>query len=339
MAGRARSGEPSLRDVAELANVSLATASKAMNGRADVAEPTRRRVLDAAESLGFRASDRPGVRRAAPRTIGLLSADLGGRFARRVAEGARAALGDGRLTVLSCHTEADSDLERQHVDALLDRRLDGLIVVAGRTDPRPPLRLTVPIPVVYVYGPSQDHRDFSLVPDDVAGGRTAADHLMAAGRSSIAHITGNPDSTAARERACGVRSALQAAGLRLVGGVMAADWSERWGREASAKLIARHPDVDAIACGSDPIARGALDSLRDLGRRVPEDVAVIGYDNWEALSADSQPRLTTVDPDLERFGAEAATRLIAAGEPGDSPSGSHRLPPRLVIRDSTVAAE
>ena len=76
---------------------------------------------------------------------------------------------------------------------------------------------------------------------------------------------------------------------------MFSEWSESWGRDAAAMLLDRHPDVDAIACGSAQIARGVLDTLRDLGRRVPEDVAVIGYDNWEVLTTNARPELTSID--------------------------------------------
>jgi DNA-binding LacI/PurR family transcriptional regulator len=124
----------------------------------------------------------------------------------------------------------------------------------------------------------------------------------------------------------GVRAALSAAGLELQGEVMYSEWSERWGRDAAALLMAQHPDVDAIACGSDQIARGVLDTLRDLDRRVPEDVAVTGYDNWEALTTHSRPELTSIDANLQQLGREAARSLFQAmGSTANKPR--NRTPP------------
>ena len=154
----------------------------------------------------------------------------------------------------------------------------------------------------------------------------------------MAHITGDPTYAAAQDRIRGVRSALAAAGLELCGEVMVSEWSERWGRDAAAVLLAQHPDVDAIACGSDQIARGVLDTLRDLGRRVPEDVAVIGYDNWEVLTTNARPELTSIDANLQHLGREAARRLFRAMDSNQArPGGVEHLPVRLVIRGSTIA--
>jgi hypothetical protein len=114
-------------------------------------------------------------------------------------------------------------------------------------------------------------------------------------------------------------------------------FAERWGRDAAALLLAQHPDVDAIACGSDQIARGVLDTLRDLDRRVPEEVAVIGYDNWEALTTNSRPELTSIDANLQQLGREAARSLFQAmGSTANKPHGIEHLPVRLIIRGSTI---
>ena len=125
-------------------------------------------------------------------------------------------------------------------------------------------------------------------------------------------------------------------GLELVGKeVYYGAWNEGWGRSAARALLSQHPDVDAIACGSDEIARGALDSLRDAGRSVPEDVSVIGHDNWEILAAHCRPPLSTIDMNLELVGREAAQLLFAAMEGNTSP-GTHTIPTSLIPRESTA---
>jgi LacI family transcriptional regulator len=328
-----------LSEVARIAGVSLPTASKAMNGRGDVSASTRKRVLEAADRLGFTPNQLArSLLAGRTGTVGLLTSDLEGRFVIPILMGAEDAFGAGQVSVFLCDARGDHIREQHHLKALLNRRVDGIIVVGRQTDPRPSLGQALPVPVVYAYAPSEDPSDLSLTPDNEAGGRLMVEHLIACGRTRIAHISGDPGYAAAQDRIRGVDQALAAAGLERWGDVMVSEWSERWGRDAAAVLLAQHPDVDAIACGSDQIARGVLDTLRDLGRRVPEDVAVIGYDNWEVLTTNARPELTSIDANLQHLGREAARRLFSAMDASQvRPNGVEHLPVRLVIRGSTIA--
>ena len=130
-------------------------------------------------------------------------------------------------------------------------------------------------------------------------------------------------------------AAVAAAGAALVAPPLHGEWSERWGRTAAEILLRRHPDVDAVTCGSDQIARGVCDGLRDAGRRVPDDVAVVGFDDWDVIALASRPPLTTVALGLEALGRRAGELLLdaVAGRPS---AGTTTLPTRLVVRDSTV---
>jgi LacI family transcriptional regulator len=326
-----------LNDVAERACVSVATASKALNGRKDVAALTRARVLEAANALGFSPNLMArGLLGGRTGTVGLLTGDLEGRFVIPILAGAEDAFA-GQLNVFLCDARGDAIREQHHLKALLSRRVDGIIVVGRQTDPRPSLGQELPVPVVYVYAPSDDPRDLSLTPDNRAGGRQAVEHLIACGRVRIAHISGDPSYAAARDRLAGARAALAEAGLELVGDPLFSTWSEGWGRDAAAMLFQRHRDIDAVFCGSDQIARGVLDSARDLGHRVPDDLAVIGYDNWEVLATNSRPELTSIDANLEQLGREAARTIFEAIDGDDIGQGVRFLPVRLVIRGSTIA--
>ncbi|MDR0283589.1 MAG: LacI family transcriptional regulator [Propionibacteriaceae bacterium] len=327
-----------LSDVAKRAHVSLATASKALNGRDDVAEATRARVLAVADEIGFvpnalarsLLAGRSG-------TVGLMTSDLVGRFVLPILMGAEDAFGAGQVNVFLCDARGDAIREQHHLRALLNRRVDGIIVVGRQTDPRPSLGGGLPVPVVYAYAPSDDPADVSLTPDNVAGGRLAINHLLACGRTKIGLINGDPAYAAAHDRTTGALEALAAAGLPLVGQPLYSEWTEHWGRDAAAVLLANHPEIDAIMCGSDQLARGVLDTARDLGRRVPEDIAVIGYDNWDVLTTNSRPELTSIDPNLQELGREAARRVFQAiDDAGARRSGTTYLPVRLMIRGSTV---
>nr|WP_315268122.1 LacI family DNA-binding transcriptional regulator [Microbacterium lemovicicum] len=327
-----------LNDVARRAGVSIATASKALNGRDDVAAATRARVLAAAQELSFTPNEMArGLLAGRTGTVGLLTSDLEGRFMLPILMGAEDAFGAGQINVFLCDARGDAIREQHHLKALLSRRVDGIIVVGRQTDPRPSLGQDLPVPVVYAYAPSDDERDLSLTPDNYAGGRMAVEHLIACGRTRIAHVSGDPSYAAAQDRLAGARSALSAAGLELVGDPMFSEWSEHWGRDSSAMLLARHPEIDAIFCGSDQLARGVLDTARDLGRHVPDDLAVMGYDNWELLATNSRPQLTSIDANLQQLGRHAAQRVFDAIDGVDVGEGVHHLPVRLVIRGSTIA--
>ncbi|MEU4478019.1 LacI family DNA-binding transcriptional regulator [Micromonospora sp. NPDC023966] len=329
-----------LTEVARLAGVSVATASKALNGRSQVAARTRARVLQAAEQLSFVPNTlAQGLLVGRTGTVGLLTSDLQGRFVIPILMGAEDAFGAGRVNVFLCDARGDTIREQHQLKALLSRRVDGLIVVGSRTDSRPSVGHDLPVPVVYVYAPSDDPEDLSLVPDNVAAGRLAVEHLISCGRSRIAHVTGDPSYAAAQDRVTGALAALDAAGLELVGEVMYSEWSERWGRDATAVLLERYPDIDAVLCGSDQIARGALDTARDQGRKVPGDIAVIGFDNWDEMVTNSRPELTSIDPNLQLLGRSAAQRVFAALDGEELGKGVHTQAPRLVIRGSTVARQ
>jgi len=326
-----------LSDVAKAAGVSLSTASKALNGRDEVSSITRQRVVDAAKKMSFTPSQvARSLLAGRTGTVGLLTSDLEGRFVIPILMGAEDAFGAGEVNVFLCDARGDAIREQYHLRALLNRRVDGIIVVGSQTDPRPSLGHDLPVPVVYAYAPSEDPTDLSLTPDNEAGGRAAIEHLVSVGRSRIAHVTGDPSYAAARDRVAGSLAAIRAAGLEPVGDVMFSNWSEAWGRDATAALLARHPDVDGIVCGSDQIARGALDTLRDLGRRVPEDVAIVGFDNWEILAANARPELTSIDANLQELGRTAALRVFDAIAGRDVGEGTTRLPVKLVIRGSTI---
>ena len=312
--GRARN--PTLRDVAALSGVSIATASKALNNRQQVHPDTRARVLEAARQIQFRPNPlAQGLLAGQTGTVGMLTDDLIGRFSIPILTGAEDAFGTGRMSVFLCDARGDAIRMQYHLQALLSRQVDGLIVLAAGTDPRPSLGRDLPVPVIYVYGPSEDPADLSLVPANVGAGVLAAQHLITTGRRRIAHITG--------ER--GV----------VAGDAVYGSWSESWGRTATLALLDQHPDLDGIICGNDQIARGALDILREKRITVPTDVAVMGFDNWETLTTESRPQLTSVDMNLEELGRRAAQRLFAAID-GDIQSGVQSLPCRLVVRASTA---
>jgi LacI family transcriptional regulator len=325
-----------LSDVARHAGVSIATASKALNGRDQVRASTRERVVASAQELNFTPNPfAKALNETRTGTIGMLSSDLDNRFVLPVLLGAEDAFGAGATSVLLCDARGDAVREQHHLRTLLARRVDGIVILGRTTNPRPSITKGIPVPVVYAYAPSDAPTDTSFTPDNFEAGRLAVEHLVERGRRKIALINGEPSYTAATDRAAGAQAAIEAYGLTLEGGAgLYGQWSESWGRQCTATLLDAGLTFDGIVAGSDQIARGALDQMREAGLRVPEDVALIGMDNWDILAESARPPLSSVDMQLQELGRKAAQALAAAID-GSIEPGVNRLPVRVAPREST----
>lgn len=334
MAGRVR-----LADVATGAGVSLATASKALNGRSGVNDATRARVREVASRMGFAPNSlAKGLADGRTGTVGLLTNDLGGRWALPILVGAEDAFAAGEMSVILTDAREDAIRERHNLRTLLQRRVDGLIVVGSQTESRPSLGKDLGIPVVYAYTPSSDPTDTSLVPDNFGGAHMVIDHLVAMGRRRIATVAGDRSFLASRDREDGARAALAHHGLEPVNrSPMYGDWSERWGRDATLALLHAEGSIDALMCHNDQLARGAIAALASHGLRVPGDVAVAGFDDWDVVIEGTEPPLTSVNMNVAALGHRAARHLFGAWEGSMSP-GTERMPCQLVVRASTGAA-
>lgn len=338
IAGRRGRGGPTIRDVAEAAGVSIGTVSKALNGQGRLREETRAHVRDTALKLGFRPNDlAQALHRGKSLTVGMISSDSFGRFTIPIMEGLEACLADQGISVFMCNAADDPAREQQHIDQLLGKRVDGLVFTARRADYRPKTDVaSLGVPTLFVYAQSDDPNALCLVPDDKQGARLAVAHLVRLGRQRIAHVTGPERFEAVRLRRAGYGEALAAAGLGY-SAVRNGPWSEEWGHNAVADLFSDPANApDAIFCGSDLIARGVIDELRERGIKVPAEVAVVGFDNWELMVTATRPKLTSIDMNLEELGRQAGLRLMAMIK-GEQAAGMVRLPCTLVVRDSCGA--
>jgi LacI family transcriptional regulator len=333
--GRAGGRRPvTLRDVAEAAGVSLATASKALNDRGRMMVETRERVRATASRLGFRPNGlAQSLLRHRSFTVGLLTNDTYGRFSLPVMAGISDALVDSGVSVFLCNVEDDPRLAQLHVDAMLEKRVDGIIATGKRLDRRLPTDLTgLGVPVIYVFTEPAPG-SIAFVSDDAGGARLAVEHFVRLGRRRIAHVTGPATFAVVHQRADAYRAVLSENGL-CEPRVLAGRWSEAWGIEATAILFDGDDPPDAVFCGNDQIARGVIDALRERGIRVPDDVGVVGFDNWEIVAAASRPPLTTVDMNLSSLGREAGMTLLSLVDGKAVEPGIRKLPCRLAVRQS-----
>ncbi|GAA2415765.1 LacI family DNA-binding transcriptional regulator [Streptomyces glaucosporus] len=325
-----------IADVARTAGVSKSTVSRVLNAKGEVDAGTAERVREVIARLGYVPSSRAvGLARGSSRTVGMLAPSLAWPWMAEVLQGAVDAVeaaGYG-LLLFTCNRGRESmALFAEQVSA---RAFDGLLVV----EPEDGIGAVVPLrraglPVVLVDDRAR-HLSFpSVTTTNGLGGELAARHLLALDRRAPLVITGPPRFGCVRERLEGFVRAFEAHGpghdpRRTAEG----DFTERSGEEAVEKALADGLDIDAVFAHNDLSAAGALRALRAAGRRVPEDVAVIGFDDIP-FAAFTDPPLTTVRQPLREVGEAAANLLLALVGGGPPPGSPVVLPTELVVRDS-----
>lgn len=338
---RSPTGHPTLEDVAARAGVSRATASRVVNGAARVAESTRRAVEAAVDELGY--SPHQAARSlAASRndTVALVVTEPSGQvfgdpYFGRVVRGVAAELGPTRYQLVLLMVQGDDD--RARVERHLVRgNADGVLLVSTRADdPLPGLLAAAGVPCVLAGRPPQGVPVGYVDADNVGGAGQAVTHLLGCGRKVVATVAGPGDMAAGADRLVGWRKALADAGRPSPDDLVAeAPFTRAGGEQATHKLLARRPDIDGLFVASDLMALGALDALRRAGRRVPEDVAVVGFDDSE-LARESRPPLTTVRQPVEGLGRELARALLTQLGDRDALPATVVLGTELVIRASS----
>jgi LacI family transcriptional regulator len=323
-------------DVARRAGVAPGTVSKALSGQGQLRTETRDRVLEAARELGYQPNHlAKSLQTGRSYVVGVLTTDSIGRFTIPILTGAEDVLGAGQMSIMLCESRGDPVRERHYLQNLLSRRVDGIIVTGRSSDARPSIGRDLGIPVVYALTRSVDPDDVSVLHDDAQGARDAVRHLVETGRRRIAIVSGPPGHSATDNRRAGANEELARHGLDAVDIPMIGAWSEEWGREAAALLARVDPPVDGVFCMSDQIARGVSDGLREGGIAVPDQVGIVGMDNWDVMVSSARPPLTTIDLQLSRLGHLAASLLVAMieGEPVDP--GVRLVESTLVMRRST----
>jgi LacI family transcriptional regulator len=326
-----------IRDVAERAQVSVASVSRVLNGSDAITETTRQRVLDAVEHLRY--VPHVGARSLSTSrtdTIGVILPDLFGEFFSELIRGMDlAARAHGKhLIVSSSHGDTEETLAALRS---MRGRVDGMIVlsphvraanlaadVAGRT------------PVVLMNGGVDETGRPSISIDNHGGAVTAVEHLIATGRRRIAHIRGAQGNLEAEVRAEGYASALVDQDPIIVQG----DFSQASGHRAATALLALTERPDAVFAANDMMAVGALLAFQEAGVRCPEDIAVVGFDDVP-IAALMRPALTTLRVNIAEMGRRGVERLIGLARTGsgaDPDTACEIVRPLLVARQSTAAA-
>ncbi|WP_344949174.1 LacI family DNA-binding transcriptional regulator [Actinomadura miaoliensis] len=340
--------QSSIREVARRAGVSVGTVSNVLNRPDLVAEATRDRVRAAIEELGFVRNEsarrlRQGGRRAdggppgpRPRPFGVVVEDLTNPYATDVARGAEQALNAAGHDALWLTNDHSADKERRCLELLEQQRAAGVLITPVGLGPAGIVRLRAAGMTVVLL----DHAGpgvCSVRVDHVAGGAVAAAHLLGLGRERLAFVTGDPHPQPCQERLDGAARALARAGHEPAVTLTQASLSPKEGGAAARRLLALDSVPTGVFCANDLLAVGLVNELVRQGVRVPEDVAVIGYDDIELAATAAVPLTTIRQPRHELGRAAAELALTEAAEAAEGPGHQHRqivLTPELVVRES-----
>jgi LacI family transcriptional regulator len=321
--------QATIRDVARRAELSVATVSRALNGSENVSEQARERIAAAVGELGY--VPHAGARSlslARTNAIGVVLPDLHGEFFSEIMRGMdREASRRGYLLLLS-NFHSGSEQAATALRAMRGR-VDGLIVMAphlGTAELAAALPGAVPSILINTRDGPQHHAAIHV--DNRAGVRAVVDHLASIGRKRIVHIAGPPKNMDAQERAEAFHGAIAHHGLRCE--LTVGDFEKESGQAAIADLLARGADFDAVFAANDNMALGAIEALHRAGKRIPDDVAVAGFDD---IPLAAHLGITTVRVRIAEIGERAVTRLL--DELKDRSGGDELHAPELIVRSST----
>jgi LacI family transcriptional regulator len=324
-----------IKDVAKRAGVSIGTVSNVVNRPHVVAAATRNRVLSVIEELGYvRDESARQLRAGRSRIMGLLVLDLGNPFFVDVARGAEQAAHAEGLNIITCNSGQRSDLEASYLAMFAEQRVRGVLLSPVGTSGEA-LRAfrRNGTPYVFVDRKAPTSEASSVAVDDIAGGALAARHLLETGHRRIAFVNGPTILAQCRDREQGLRTALAGSAAELTV-LEAIGLDVASGRDAGARLLGTIPRPTAVFCANDLLALGLLQAMVGAGVRVPDEMAIVGYDDIEFAGAAAVP-LTSVRQPAQRLGRTAAELLLAETADTTIDHQAVVFTPELVVREST----
>jgi LacI family transcriptional regulator len=325
-----------IADVAQEASVSMMTVSRVINHKDGVSETTAQRIWEIINRLGYRPSGLArGLASNKTRTLGLVVPDIGNPFFSDIALGLEHSAYIHAYNVFLCNTDEDPQREADVLQSLEEKRVDGLVICSSRLDDATLVENLSRFPaVVLVNRDLPDQVGLSVMIDDQYGARSALRHLIDTGHQAIGFLAGPKSSASGRKRLAGYRETLQGAGLDPEPGwVQHCSPNAEHAREAAALLLGNHPELTALFCYNDLVAVGALKAAASQGRKVPQDLALVGFDDI-LLAEMVVPALTTCRVPRYDLGVHALDLLLAQMNSCAEDCANILVQPELIVRQS-----
>jgi DNA-binding LacI/PurR family transcriptional regulator len=328
-----------IKDVAAHAAVSVATVSAVINGNKYVSPELEQRVRASIAALGYeRNSFAQGLKTQTSHTIGLIVSDIANPFFTSMVRGVEDVANAHHYALILGNTDENLDKERSYIRLLESKRADGLIIAATAGSHKY-LQAAQHLPLVSIDRSLFEQGIDSVLVDNVAGARAAIEHLIVLGHRRIGVVTGIPGITSTEERLAGYKQALAAHGIPLDPAlIVVADSRVGGGERGTMQLLTQQSArPTALFLMNGLMVIGALRAITRAGLRCPQDIALVGFDEFEWSSV-MQPPLTTVRQPIYEIGQRAAQLLFERLQKRDKEPSEVRLHPQLIVRESCGAA-
>jgi LacI family transcriptional regulator len=324
-----------LKDIAEKANVSINTVSRALKDRKDIGDETKKRIQQIADQLGYIPNASASrLRSKENKMIGVVITHIDNAFYARVLQGINDAVADLGYTILALSSGEDLDKEGRLLKTLMTNRVAGMIIVPSRDMVNSMDYDHLGVPHITIVRKGNRNTRSYFITDSFQSGRIAADHFHASGRLNPAYIGFNLPVSCNRDRQEGFRLGLEEAGIPLQEKrIILCSATQKASYDAATELLNLDKNIDSLFIYNDLMALGVMKAIHDLGRKIPDDIRILGHDDV----TDAQyytPTLSTIRVPKYRLGYESATELVALIQDKEAPEKYVIYRPELIVRES-----